>query len=95
MIKVTEDLIKHLEELAKVGTSEEERKKLAESIQEILDYMKLLDEVDVSNVEIMYTPIENSAPLRKDEVRRFPPKKIIENFPEKEKNQAKVPPILG
>jgi len=95
LIKVTKDLLKHLEELSKVGVSEEERAKLAESIQEILDYMKLLDEVDVSDVDIMYTPIEGSASLRKDEVRKFPSEKIVKNFPEEEKNQAKVPPILG
>ena len=95
MIEITKDLLKHLEDLSRLELSEGERENLAKSIQEILDYMKLLDEVDVSDVEIMYTPIESNAPLRKDEVRKFPSEKIIKNFPEKEKNQAKVPPILG
>ena len=95
MIEVTKDLLKHLEELSRLELSEKERENLAKSIQEILDYMKLLDEVDVSNIDIMYTPIEGNAPVRKDEVREFSSEKIVKNFPEKKKNQAKVPPILG
>ena len=95
MVKVTEELLDHLQELARIGLTEAERKKLKEDLQEILDYMRMLDEVDVEGMEPMYTPIEGEAPLRKDEVRAFDGSSIRENFPEREGNHLVVPPILG
>ncbi len=92
---MTESLIRHLEELSKVGLDEDERETLRKSLQKILDYMKTLDEVDVSGIKPMYTPVETTTPMRKDEVREFPAEEIKENFPEKEKDHVKVPPIIG
>ncbi len=95
MIKVTDDLIKHLERLSRIGLSEKERSRLKETIQEVLDYMKLLDEVNLEGIEPMYTPIESNMPLRKDEVVGFSSEEIVSRFPDSQENQAKVPPILG
>ncbi len=84
-----------MENLARMGLTTEEEEKLREDLQEILDYMKMLDEVDVSSVDPMYTPVEWSAPMRDSEVREFDSEKIRKNFPERVGNHLIVPPILG
>ena len=94
-MKVTEELIIHLQELAKIGLKEEEKEKLKEDLQKILDYMGMLDEISVEGVKPMYTPIEGSAPLRKDVEGVFESEGIRKNFPEREGNNLIVPPILG
>ena len=45
MVKVTDELINHLEELSRIGLGKNERERLKESLQEILDYMKMLDDL--------------------------------------------------
>ena len=92
---MTEDLIKKLENLARMGLTSDEEKKLREDLQEILDYMRMLDEVDVSGIDPMYTPVEWKAPMRSPEVREFDSEKVRRNFPEREGNHLIVPPILG
>ncbi len=92
---MTKDLIRKLENLARMGLTESEEEKLASDLQEILDYMRMLDEVNVENVKPMYTPVEWRAPMRSGEVGAFDSEKIRENFPEKEGRHLVVPPILG
>ncbi|HAA82488.1 MAG TPA: Asp-tRNA(Asn)/Glu-tRNA(Gln) amidotransferase GatCAB subunit C [Thermotoga naphthophila] len=94
MIKVTKDLVLHLENLARLELSEEQRESLMKDFQEILDYVELLNEVDVEGVEPMYTPVEDSAKLRKGDPRFFEMRDLIKkNFPEEKDGHIKVPGI--
>lgn len=94
MIKVTRDLVLHLENLARLELSEEQRESLMKDFQEILDYVELLNEVDVEGVEPMYTPVEDSAKLRKGDPRFFEMRDLIKkNFPEEKDSHIKVPGI--
>ncbi len=94
MIRVTRELVLHLENLARLELSEEERIRLMRDFQEILDYMELLNEVDVQGVEPMYTPVEDPASLRTSEPRFFDGRELIKsNFPEEEKGHIRVPGI--
>ncbi len=94
MIKINEDLIRHLESLARLQLSEEQRKWFEEDMHEILSYMELLNEVDVSKVEPMYTPIESSVELREDVVKPFEDVEAIRsNFPKRKDGHIVVPGI--
>lgn len=94
MIKVTKDLVLHLENLARLELSEEQRESLMKDFQEILDYVELLSEVDVEGVEPMYTPVEDVAELRTGEPRFFEGRDLIKkNFPEEKDGHIKVPGI--
>lgn len=95
-IKVDQKLMEHLEKLAKLKIPENLRPKLLNDMQRILEYMELLDEVDVSNVEETYTTVESTNVLRKDEIEEFEDIELIkENFPEREGDYIKVPSIHG
>lgn len=93
-IKVDEKLISHLENLAKLELTAEERKKLAEELEKILDYMSTLDEVNVDDIEEMVSPIENSMTPREDRAQKFEHvDSLIELFPKKDGRYLKVPKI--
>ncbi|PLV57475.1 Asp-tRNA(Asn)/Glu-tRNA(Gln) amidotransferase subunit GatC [Thermotoga sp. SG1] len=94
MIKVTKDLVLHLENLARLELSEEQRESLMKDFQEILDYVELLSEVDVEGVEPMYTPVEDVVVLRTGEPRFFEDRDLIKkNFPDEKDDHIKVPGI--
>jgi len=94
LIKIDEDLIRHLENLARLQLTEEQRRSIEKDMREILAYMELLNEVDVSQVEPMYTPIESNAELRADEVKFFEDVEAIRsNFPKRRDGHIVVPGI--
>ncbi|MCD6267247.1 MAG: aspartyl/glutamyl-tRNA(Asn/Gln) amidotransferase subunit C [Thermotoga sp. 4484_232] len=94
MVKVTKDLVRHLENLARLELTEEQRERIMKDMEEILGYMEMLDEVDVSDVEPMYTPVEDPVLLRKGEPRVFERiDHIRKNFPSEDKGHIKVPGI--
>jgi len=95
-IKVDQRLMNHLENLARLKVSEELKPKLMKDMQKILEYMELLDEVDVTGLSETYTTVENTNILRKDKVEKFEDVELIkENFPNKDGNYLKVPSIHG
>ncbi len=94
MIKVDEMLVRKLEELARLRLSDEQRQSIQKDMTEILQYMELLNEVDVSGVEPMYTPVEEGAQLRVDEVRNFENVDVLKsNFPRQHSGHILVPGI--
>lgn len=53
MTKVTEEDVKHIAKLVKLDVSGQE-KELAEMLSQTLDYIKVLDELDTTNVKETY-----------------------------------------
>ncbi|MBO8166448.1 MAG: Asp-tRNA(Asn)/Glu-tRNA(Gln) amidotransferase subunit GatC [Kosmotoga sp.] len=93
-IRVDEKLLLHLESLAKLELKAEEREKLMKDIAKILDYMSLIDELNVNDYEEMFTPIEEDLKLRKDDQEAFGHiNDLTSLFPEQENGQLKVPKI--
>ncbi len=54
----SEETLEHISKLALLDLSEEEKKKLANQLGDILDYFKKLNDLDTSNVKPMTHPIE-------------------------------------
>ncbi len=65
-MEITDELIEHLENLSKLKLKDSEKEKMKIDMNEILEYMKLLDEVDVSGYDPLFTPIEDPMTLRED-----------------------------
>jgi aspartyl-tRNA(Asn)/glutamyl-tRNA(Gln) amidotransferase subunit C len=80
---IDDRLFRHLEVLSKLTVSESEREKIKADIEQILTYMKCLDEVDVQDVRPMTSPIEEVNRLRNDEIaQKTLPEQLLENAPE-------------
>ncbi|MDF2941997.1 MAG: glutamyl-tRNA(Gln) amidotransferase, subunit [Herbinix sp.] len=58
---ITEETIKYVASLAKLNVSEEEKKKIAEDLDHILDYIETMNELDTEGVEPMshVLPVKN------------------------------------
>ncbi|MDO8523510.1 MAG: Asp-tRNA(Asn)/Glu-tRNA(Gln) amidotransferase subunit GatC [bacterium] len=101
---ISKEDIEHLKDLARVEFGEEETKKLAKDMQDILGYIDILKEADVAGVASaswrMAYSIDLKNVFRKDEEITHPlPPSLIDSFPEKfdsgHGTYLKVPAILG
>ncbi|MDI3516306.1 MAG: aspartyl-tRNA(Asn)/glutamyl-tRNA(Gln) amidotransferase subunit [Thermotogota bacterium] len=94
-IKINDDLFEKIERLAKLSLEPQEREELKKDLNEILAYMEMLDELNVSNVEPLYTPVESETSLREDQVKEFDNVQgIVGNFPEEEDGLLKVSKVI-
>lgn len=95
-IKFNDSLFNNLETLSMLRLNRNERVIIREDIENILKYMELLDEVDISNEEIMVTPGERELILREDKVERSEDvASITREFPDKKDNYIKIPAIYN
>lgn len=87
--------VKHIAELARIGVSEKDIDKFSKDLSAVLDWVKELQEVDVSKVEPIAHITGTENVMREDKAREFRDKdEIIKLFPEKKDNYGKVKSIL-
>ncbi len=90
--------IKHIAELAKLNLRAHKEDKLLEEVASILDYIKVLEEVDVKGIEAMGHIQEEENILKKDKIKETKDeakKNILDSAPEKKSNYFKVDTILN
>ena len=81
--------------LARLKLSEEELEQIGQQLGGILDYVAVLDEVDVSEVEPMAHVADVSNAFRADETRpSLPREKSLSNAPKPDGKNFLVPQIL-
>ncbi len=91
-MKIDDDLIKYLENLARITLTDEEEKQIGGELQDILTYIDTLNELDTEYVEALShcQPITNV--FRKDEVKpSLNPEEITANAPESQDGAFVVP----
>lgn len=98
---ISKDDAKKVAKLARLGITEKETVKFQKELSAVLDYFKMINEVDVSSVEPTFHSAEDF--LSKDKLTRkdkaIPEneatvKKIIESSPDKKERYIKVKAIL-
>ena len=97
-MKIDKNEIEKIADLARLDLTEEEKIKYAKNLSDVLDYMKILDEVDISGVEdtSQTTGLKNI--YREDVVissEDLVVEKLIEAFPEKIRGQLKVKQVFN
>jgi aspartyl-tRNA(Asn)/glutamyl-tRNA(Gln) amidotransferase subunit C len=92
---ISKDEVKHIAELARIGLTEKEIEKFSVDLSSILDFIKQLEEVDVSKITAMphLTGLVNIS--REDRVKDFKNKEGIKKmFPEEKEGYDKVKSVL-
>ena len=88
--------VQHIAKLARLGLKEDEIKKFAKQLNDILDYMKLLEEVDTRDLPLtsQVTGLENVS--REDSVERMCEKEELLGCTELpvERDQIRVKPVI-
>ncbi|OPJ56297.1 Asp-tRNA(Asn)/Glu-tRNA(Gln) amidotransferase subunit GatC [Alkalithermobacter paradoxus] len=92
---IDKESIKHVSKLARLEFKEDEMDKVVKKLDDVLSYVKMLDEVNVENVGITYNPINLKNVLREDVVKEsLDREKVLQNAPDKEMGCFRVPKVL-
>jgi len=94
---IDENEIKHIAKLAHLELSEEELKGIEKDLSDILHYINVLEEVDISGVEPCFYVATQKNVMRKDKAEQCPKevvKTLLDEAPQKEGRHIKVPPVF-
>ena len=92
---VSKEEILHIAKLADLKINENEIDEYAKNLEDILEFMKVLDSVNTDNVEETIGALSNVTVFRKDEVKEFKDKEaLLQNAPEQESNMFKIPKVI-
>lgn len=94
--KVSKEDLLHIVKLADLKIKDEEVDKYLENLQEILNFADVINNADVSNLDITIGAYENTNVFRKDEVKEFGDlKALLQNAPEQDQNMFKIPKVIN
>jgi len=94
-LKITREIVDHVANLARLDLTEEETVRMQGQLGDILDYIGLLDELDLSDIPPTSHVIDMVNVMRDDEVRPSLPVEMgLANAPEREGTAFKVPRII-
>jgi aspartyl-tRNA(Asn)/glutamyl-tRNA(Gln) amidotransferase subunit C len=92
-------VVEHIAKLARIDIdhlSSEEREKLVEDMKRIVNFVDLLEEVDVEGVEPMAHPVPLRLRMEPDEARETPgAKTVLSNAPESSDDSFLVPQVVS
>ncbi|RMG87693.1 MAG: Asp-tRNA(Asn)/Glu-tRNA(Gln) amidotransferase GatCAB subunit C [Bacteroidetes bacterium] len=92
---IDEKLISRLENLARLELSPQEREKIKNDLNRILEMVGKLEELPTDDVEPLVYVNEEMTPLREDEVRgQVSNEAALKNAPDKEGPYFKVPKVI-
>lgn len=87
--------IEYVAFLAKLELSETEKKSLAKDLENILDYVKLLNEIDTNGVEATSHVISLKNVLREDVVKpSLPREEFLETAPDASEEGFLIPSVI-
>lgn len=96
MKKINEELIDQLAHLSRLEFSTEEKQKILNDLNRILDYIDQLNELNTDNVEPLIYLAPNQNILRDDVVNETLKKEdALANAPKKDSDYFRVPKIIG
>ena len=100
MSNLTRDDILKLARLSRLKLSEEEVKLFTQEFNEILNYVELLDSVDVAGLEPTYqvnglVNITRDDVIRTEDAYAATPAELLKNAPETEDGQFRVKRMIG
>ena len=87
--------VEHIALLARLALSKEEKLRYQQQLSDILDHVSKLQKLDTTHISPKSSVLPNRSRLRKDVPEEgLTPKQALENAPDTEDNQFKVPLVL-
>ena len=92
---VSKDEILHIAKLANLNIKENEIDEYAKNLEDILNFVKVLNDVNTDGVEESIGSANNVNVFRKDEIKEFGDREILlQNAPEQEDNMFRIPKVI-
>lgn len=94
-MQIDGSLLSKLEKLSSLEVSEDKRGEIERQLTEILTFVDVLNELDLSNVQAVVSSIEGGTPLREDiQVKSDVIDSILKHAPESSEHFFVVPKII-
>jgi len=94
-MSLSREEVEHIALLARLDLSEEEIVRYADQLSAILDYVAMLQELETEHIPPTASALPLISRLREDEPRPgLDTQKALQNAPDSEKDQFRVPPVL-
>jgi aspartyl-tRNA(Asn)/glutamyl-tRNA(Gln) amidotransferase subunit C len=92
---LTRDEVEHIAELARLTLTDEEKARYSEQLSTILENFSSLQNLDTTDIPPTSNVLAVRSVLRPDEPRPgLSEEDLLQNAPEAEANQFRVPPVL-
>lgn len=92
---LTRDEVEHIAELARLTLTDEEKARYSEQLSTILENFSSLQNLDTTDIPPTSNVLSVRSVLRPDEPRPgLSEEDLLQNAPEAEANQFRVPPVL-
>tara|TARA_B100000427_G_scaffold175283_1_gene145756 strand:+ start:602 stop:910 length:309 start_codon:yes stop_codon:yes gene_type:complete len=93
--KITKKELEKIATLSKLSLSESELKNHTKDLNNILEYMDLLNEIDTSNTEELVNVHDATSDLREDNSEdSIPKEKVIDNSPQSKEDYIEIPLVV-
>ena len=94
-MKITPEQVAKVARLSRLDLPQDKLELFAGQLGDILDYMDKLGELDTEAVEPMYSPVQHTTVLRKDEVKKEHARdEVLSNAPKQDGKFFIVPRIV-
>lgn len=94
-MKISPEEVAKVAKLARLDLSDEKIELFTGQLDDILNYMDKLNELDTSEVEPMFSPVQHTTVLRADEARKdYTRDEVLANAPEQDGQFFIVPRIV-
>jgi aspartyl-tRNA(Asn)/glutamyl-tRNA(Gln) amidotransferase subunit C len=94
-MSLTYEEVEYIAMLARLELSEEEKRRYQQQLSAILEHVAHLQKLNTSDLSPTSSHLDSQARLRRDEPRKeLSQERALENAPDLEDNQFKVPPVL-
>jgi aspartyl-tRNA(Asn)/glutamyl-tRNA(Gln) amidotransferase subunit C len=96
MVKIDDVLLKRLQKLSMIEIDEDNKEQIENELNQFLEFVDILNELDLENLEATFNPLNKPAPLREDIPKPQPQiaKKILKNAPKSVDDFFIVPKII-
>lgn len=87
--------VEYIAELARLKFTEEEKESLKKDMNNVLEYVKELQELDTENTEVLVNPLYIENRFREDEIEEgIEGEKFLENAPDRLDDYLRVPKVI-
>lgn len=95
-MQVNKEEILHIANLSSLELKDEEVKKYAKHLEQILEFANIVNNADTENLDITIGSNTANNVFRKDEVELFSDNQaLLDNAPSKERNMFKIPKVIN
>jgi aspartyl-tRNA(Asn)/glutamyl-tRNA(Gln) amidotransferase subunit C len=92
---ISKEEVARVAHLARLEIGESDLQRFAGQLTEILQYMDILNEVDTSGLDPLYSPVEHATPYREDRERQeWSREDVLRNAPHSDGEYFLVPKVV-